>query len=148
MTKGIFNPFEKKPKPKLTHKPVLGKVNTESPQLSSSQVTLDGKNFSLIFNNIDSPEKAAVELLRLIYAVNKQYKNILSQNGIIITSIESDKTPTNDEMMLTTNFGKLFVYVGKEHNETAAFRRIAYVLKGLPIKKILDDHKVKILERS
>ena len=146
---GIFNPFKKEEDAKQDFVSIF---ENEPLDIESNlrrkipSITLDGDTYALKFNYANL-EIAKERLFELLYTVNKQHSDYLKQNGIRISLEPLKHTP--ETVTLETKEGTIQVYIREDFrgDESVVFRRIAYVLKRLPIKKILDEYHVQVIER-
>ncbi len=148
---GIFDPFKKEEEevPKQDFISVFEKepLDTESNlRHEKPSVTLDGDTYALKFDYADL-EIAKERLIKLFYAVNKQHPGVLSQNGIFVSTDTLDSRP--DSLQFTNEHGTVQVYIGDDFpgDESTVFRRLAHVLRRLPVKQILDEYHVQVIER-
>jgi len=145
--KGIFNPFAPPKKKKPGIQP-LDKRKTEAGNLIEPVVTFDGDRYILKFEGIANVSTATERLTNLLQEVNKIHEADLDANGIYVKS-SNGVTPEKDEMTLKGPQCTVTVYVGDPpHTEVMAYRRIAFILKKLPIKNILTKYKATVSERG
>lgn len=148
MTKGIFNPFRKPPPDKKNFQSPIGKEPYDTEYGAPEEnIRLDGDSFVIEFQNTkleDIPSKLA----NIISSVIQEHREFLNDYGIDLRP-KSEQRPLEDgELVLPTQAGQLYVYVGLEGTQIEAFRRIGYVLHKLPVSDILKNNRVKVIARA
>ncbi len=152
MPKGIFNPFAPK---KQDFQASIGDnpLNTEFQEKPKGDVRLDGgeRVISLADTSI---EEIPARLGDLIADIAKEQEDGLGRLGICV----GDTGPQNqywaacaelapEIVCLTTPSGTLRVCADSQ-TEDEAFCRLGHALTELPVKPILDRHKVQMIVRG
>jgi len=142
---GIINPFnepkERKGSIPSPYDDPYGTADEEKYLRKPASLDLDGDSYILRFEGGIPPEKATEALVRLLYAVNTQAHTHLVTHGVWVGKEERDC------LVLKTPFGVISVY-SDDGKEVSVFRRIGAALWSLPNKKVLQDHRVKVIKRG
>lgn len=148
MTLGIRNPFEtaSKKKKKQPMQTVYDGINTESPKQEPPTVYLDGERYAISVIRTNTAKEAAVALLRFFHALEGSDVIRAHDLGVSCAPATAD-TPEDGCLLLRHDGLALSIYVGDDKSPEAAYRRIAYVLRGLNQPELQKKHGITVIER-
>jgi len=144
MARGIINPYYKPP-PKRDRPPIYDREWSDTEDeigIRPVRTRLSGDKFVIEFTGIEF-EDLQDELVTLVLDVSQKFSKELRQYGI-----KMGDSPDKDEMTLQTKKGALTVFVGNVPNENTIVNRIGHALTRLPVKSILEKHRVAIIARG
>ena len=151
MTEGIFNPFGG---PKIPKKDFLAStadtpLDTEYQEPSVGDLRLDGGAYVIVLKETEL-EDMQTRLGALILAAQETHQEALLAHGIRVLPLDGTYQSDEEETILKTPSGYLFVYVGdipKEAVEDEAFKRLGYLLHQINDRKLLETHNAKVIPR-
>lgn len=139
---GIFNPHIKD-KPPQAAPPAKSDFRDDAPV--KPRLDLDGDSYVIRFENRNDVKQISRELLELLYAVNKNNRAHLVQNGVWVSEPAAADKPNT----MTLRHGDKIVSVyTEEPYEVEVFRRIGYALYTLRDKQVLQQHRIKLIKRG